>query len=130
MGTIFGKSFYTGDLEFNIGLNTKLFQWEYQIQDLTNLSQSPSWITVNELIPLPYLGVKYHWYDFKLYADVSTLAFSSAKSTSYQFGIDYRVVSGLYLSAGYMSEEFEVVEQLDKVDFQTDGYKFSFKYTF
>ena len=130
MTTLFGKSIYSGDIEFDIGLNTKLFQWKYQVQDLSDLSRASSWIKVNEFIPLPYLGIKYHWYNLKLYADMSTLAFSSAKSTSYQFGLDYRVVAGLYLSASYLSEEFKVLEDQDTIDFQTNGYKFSFKYAF
>jgi hypothetical protein len=130
MGSLFGKSIYSGDLEFDVGLNSKLFQWKYQVQDLSDVTRAPSWIEVNEFIPLPYFGIKYHWYDFKLYADISALAFSSAKSTSYQYGISYRVVSGLYLSAAYVSEEFEVVEDQDTIEFQTDGYKFSFMYAF
>jgi predicted porin len=130
MGKLFGKAIFTGDLEFDLGLNTKLFQWEYQVQDLTQLDKAPSWIKVSEFIPLPYIGIKYHWYNLKLYADVSSLAFSDAQSTSYQFGMAYRVVAGLYLSLNYMSEEFKVVEDQDTIDFQTDGYKFSFKYAF
>jgi hypothetical protein len=130
MMSLFGKAYYSGDLEFDIGLNTKLFMWKYQIQDLSKSTQAPSWIEVNELIPLPYFGVKYHLYNLKVYTDISTLAFSNAKSTSYQYGLSYRVVDGLYLSAAYFSEEFEVVENLDIVEFQTDGYKFSFKYAF
>lgn len=130
MSSFFGKPFYSGDLEFDVGLNTKLFMWKYQIEDLSAPTQVPSWIEVNELIPLPYFGIRYHLYDLKIYADISTLAFSSAKSTSFQYGISYRVVDGLSLSAGYLSEEFEAVEYKDSVVFQTDGYKFSVKYAF
>jgi len=117
-------------LEFDIGLDTKLLKWNYEVQDLTNTALSPSWIHVSEFIPLPYIGMKYYLYNFIMYADTSALAFSSAKSTSYQVGLDYRVVGGLYLSAAYIYEQFKVTEQQDIVDFKTAGYKFSFKYAF
>ena len=130
MKSLFGKSIYSGDFEFDIGFNTKLFMWKYQVQDLTKLTVSPSWIEVNELILLPYFGFRYYWYNFRLYSSFSALAFSSAKSTSYQYGVAYRVVDGLYLSVSYLSEEFKAVESRDTIDFQTDGYKFSVKYAF
>ena len=130
MTSWFGKSFYSGDMEFDIGLNTKLIKWNYEVQDLSDTTKSPSWIHVSEFIPLPYIGMKYYLYNLIMYADASALAFSSAKSTSYQVGLDYRVVGGLYLSAAYMYEQFKVLEQQDTVDFKTAGYKFSFKYAF
>ena len=130
MRSLLGKRIYSGDLELDVGLNTKFFLWEYEIQDLSNSSHYPSWIKVNELIPLPYLGVKYHLYNIKLYADLSTLSFSSVKSTSYQFGVSYRVVAGLYISTSYQSEFFLTSEDLNTIKYQTDGYKFSFKYAF
>ena len=130
MKSLFGKAIYSGDLEFDVGLNTKLFMWKYEVQDLTKPTVSPSWIEVNELIALPYFAFRYHWYDFKFYSSVSALAFSSAKSTSYQYGVAFRVVDGLFLSVSYLSEEFKAVESRDTVDFQTDGYKLSVKYAF
>ena len=130
MTSWFGKSFYSGDLEFDVGLNTKLLKWNYEVQDLTDTTKSPSWIHVNEFIPLPYIGMKYYLYNWIFYADTSALAFSSAKSTSYQIGLDYRVVGGLYLSGAYMYEQFKVVEKQDTVDYKTVGYKVSFKYAF
>lgn len=128
--SVFGKKYYSGDLEFDVGLSTKLFQWQYEVKDLTNLSRASSWIHVNEFIPLPYIGMKYFLYDLLIYANASDLAFSKAKSSDYQAGIDYRVVSGLYLSASYIYEQFKVVEKEDTVDFETSGYKLSFKYAF
>ena len=127
---LFGRNYYSGDLEFDVGLSTKLFMWQYEVQDLTNLSRASSWIHVNEFIPLPYIGIKYFLYDLRIYANVSDLAFSKAKSNSYQAGIDYRVVSGLSLSASYLYEQFKVAEKHDTVEFTTTGLKFSFKYAF
>ena len=127
---LFGRKYYSGDLEFDVGLSTKLFQWHYEMKDLTNLSRESSWIRVDEFVPLPYLGVKYFLYDLLIYANASDLAFSRAKSSSYHAGIDYRVVDGLYLSASYMYEQFKVVQEQDTVDFKTTGPKFSFKYAF
>ncbi len=127
---LFGTYYYTGDLEFDVGLDTKLVSWDFSIQDLTDLSKEQSWIEVSEFIPLPYLGINYYLYNLVVYANVSTLSFVDAKATSYQAGVDYRVVDGLYLSAGYLYEEFEAVEDLDTITFNTSGYKFSFKYAF
>ena len=127
---LFGRKFYTGDLEFDIGASTKLFQWYYEVKDLSDLSRDSSWIRVNEFIPLPYLGVKYFFYDLLLYANASDLAFSRAKSSDYQAGIDYKIVDGLSLSVSYIYEQFKVVQEQDTVDFKTTGYKFSFKYAF
>lgn len=130
MFSLFGKPFYSGDLEFDLGLNAKITRWNYQVQDLTNLSKTPSWIRVSEFIPLPYIGMRYYLYDLVLSADASALAFSRAQSATYQASVDYRAVKGLHLSAGYIYEEFKVLEKEDTVDFKTAGYKFSFKYTF
>ncbi|MEA2100108.1 MAG: hypothetical protein U9P72_08260 [Campylobacterota bacterium] len=127
---VFGKPYYTGDLEFHVGLNTKVIDWNFSIQDLTDLSKEESWIRVEEFIPLPYLGFNYYLYNLIVYANVSALSFVDAKATSYQAGLDYRVVEGLYLSAGYLFEEFKAVEKLDTITFNTSGYKLSFKYAF
>lgn len=128
--SFFDKPFYSGDIEFDIGVNTKLIKWNFQVQDLTDITKSPSWIHVNEFIPLPYIGMRYYLYHLIIYANGSALAFSRAKSTSYQVGADYNVVRGLYLSTGYMYEHSKVTEKEDTVDFKIAGYKFGFKYTF
>jgi len=128
--SIFSKKYYTGDLEFTVGLNTKVVNWDFMIQDLTDLSKESSWIKVEEFIPLPYLGFNYYLYNLRVYADISALSFVDAKATSYKAGVDYRVVDGLYLSAGYLYEQFKAVEDLDTITFNTSGYKFSFKYAF
>jgi len=127
---IFSKHYYTGDLEFDVGLNTKVVNWNLQIQDLTNLTKEKSWVKVEEFIPLPYLGINYYLYNLVISANISALSFVDAKASSYKADIDYRVVDGLYLSAGYLYEEFKAVEDLDTISFSTSGYKFSFKYAF
>jgi len=123
--SFFGGDFYSGDLEFDAGVNTKLLLWEFQVTDT-----SSSWIKVNTFIPLPYVGVKYYLYNLTLYGDTSILAFSKANSSSYRLGIDYKVVENLSFSAGYIYEQFEVLEEQDSVDFYTSGYKLSVKYAF
>jgi len=128
--TLFGTKYYSGDLEFNIGLSLKLFDWHYTIQNLEDLTQAPSWINTKALIPLPYLGVKYFLYDLTIYAEAEDLAFFDAKANTYQAGIDYRITSGLDLGVAYIAEEFRVIEEFDTVNFKTSGYKFSFKYSF
>ena len=124
------NKFYPGDIEFDIGINVKMLTWQYNIQDKTNLTISKSWITVNEFIPLPYFGFKYYRYNIILHGDISTLSFNRAKATSAQIALDYRLVSGLYLSCGYLYEKFDVVEDNDTVIFNASGIKFSFKYKF
>ena len=128
--SILGKRYYSGDFEFDIGVNAKVIDWKFNVQDAEDRTKSPSWITVNEYIPLPYLGFKYYLYDLTLYTDVSALAISKAKATSYQVGLDYIVIDSLYLSVGYLYEQFKAVEKLDTVEFETSGYKFGFKYIF
>jgi len=131
MYTLFGKHLYSGDLEYDIGLNIKSIDWKFNVQDTTSGSPtSPSWIRVKEFIPLPYIGFKYYLYNLMLYANVSALAISKASSTNFSLGVDYRMVKGSYISAGYIYENFNTVEKLDTVKFVTSGYKFSFKYKF
>jgi len=128
--TLFGKKYYSGDLEFDPGLSVKIIEWNLEIQDMTDITKDSSWINIAEFIPLPYLGVKYYLYDLMVSANVSALSFSKAKATSYQASVDYRVVDGLYLSAGYLYEQFKAVEDHDTINYKTSGYKVGFKYLF
>ncbi len=128
--SLFGKTFYSGDIEFDVGFNMKLVSWHYEVRDLKDLTIPSSWIKADILIPLPYIGFKYYIYDFIAYAHSSALSFSEAKSTNYQVGFDYRVIDSLYLSASYLSEQFKAVEKQDTIDFSTKGYKIGFKYAF
>ena len=128
--SLFGKKFYSGDIEFDIGINIKLISWHYEIQDLKDLTKSSSWVKADMFIPLPYLGFKYYLYDITAFAQSSALSFSEAKSTNYLLGIDYLVIDDLYLSVSYLYEQFKAVQRQDTVDFYTKGYKFGFKYAF
>ena len=127
---IFGKYYFSGDIELDIGVNVKMINWKFDIEDEVSLTQTPSWIRVDEFIPLPYLGVKYYLYDFVAYANISALSFREAKSISYQLGADYCVIDTLYLSVAYLSEQLESVEKKDTIEFDSSGYKLSFKYVF
>jgi len=128
--TLFGRNYYTGDVEFDVGFTTKLFHWHYKVKDLTDLSRKTAWIQANEFIPLPYIGIKYFLYRFHFYANANDLAFSRAKSSTYKVGIEYRVTPKLYLNSAYIDERFNVLEKQDTIKFRTAGYKFSFKYSF
>jgi len=127
---LFGKKYYSGDIEFDIGLNAKMITWKFNLQDAVDRTLPLSWITVDEYIPLPYLGFKYYLYNLIVHGEISALALSKAKSTSYKVGFDYRVIDNLYLSVGYLYEQFKAVEELDTIEFKTTGYKFGFKYVF
>jgi len=126
----FGMPFYSGDLEFDVGLNTHTFKWNFDIQNLSDLTQPPSWIRANAFIFSPYLGFKYYFYAFRLNASASVIAFSKVKSSVYKTSFDYTLIDDLYISAGYLYEEFKVQEQGDRINFITSGYTVSFKYTF
>ena len=128
--SVFGNKIYTGDLEFDVGINIKYLNWKYQVSDKMNLTRADSWIEIGQFISLPYLGVKYYRYNLLIYADISALSFQKAEATQLEFGIDYRMVDGLFLSMGYIYEDFDVLEDNDTVNFKTSGPKFSFKYAF
>jgi len=119
---------YTGDIEYNLGLNAKFINYRFDIEKSDTTLQS--FISVNSAIILPYAGMRYYWYDFILYGHASALSFSDAKATSYEFGVDYRIFDGLYVSASYMHEDFEATEKQDTVTFRSYGNKLSIKYNF
>lgn len=128
---LFGKIFYPGDIEFDIGANLKYINWHFNVKDADGESY---WDDVNSIIPLPYLGFKYYYYRFQAYANVSALSFSEAKSTNYEFGAAFKVIDDLYIEASYIYEGFEATVEknghIDKVDFNTAGNKVSFRYVF
>ncbi len=124
---LFSKPQYSGDIEFDIGMNVKLIDWTFNIKK-DNFSDG--WIKVNQFVALPYLGFKYYFYDLIVYGNISTLALNKVESSAYQIGVDYMIVEDLYLSVSYIDEHFEIVEDRDTVDFDTSGYKLSFKYRF
>ncbi len=127
---VFGKSLYSGDFEFDIGLDSKIIDYYFEVQDKTDLNKPTSWIKVDKFISLPYLGFKYYLYDFTLNTSASVISYNRAESLNYKIDADYRVVGGLYLTLGYLYEQFKVLEKEDTVKFKTTGYKLSFKYQF
>lgn len=128
--SIWRYKIYPGDISYSLGLNIKLINWYFQIIDRGILDAVPTFIRVNSSIPMPYIGMKYYYYNFRIFGDISTLSFSTAKSTNYQFGFEYKVIKDLFLSVSYKYEDFEATEKQDTINFKTSGNKFSFKYTF
>ncbi|MDY0252709.1 MAG: hypothetical protein RBQ96_06425 [Candidatus Methanomethylophilaceae archaeon] len=120
--------FYSGDIEYSLGVNAKTISYRFDIENEDG--SLPSFITVDALIPLPHAGVRYYWYDFVVYAHASALSFSDAKAMNYEYGLDYRLFNGFFISASYMHEEFEATERRDTVKFESYGNKFSVKYLF
>jgi len=119
---------YSGDIEYNFGINAKNISYRFDIEKSDGTL--PSFISVDSFIPLPYVGVKYYWYDFMFYAHGSALSFLDAKAIDYEAGLDYRLIEKFYVGASYMHEEFEATERQDTVYFKSYGAKLSFKYYF
>lgn len=119
---------YSGDLVYNLGVNAKLISYRFDIEQSD--ATLPSFISVDSFIPLPYAGVRYYWYDLSVYGHISALSFLDAKAMSYEYGVDYQLFKGFYLSASYMYEEFEATEKQDTVKFESYGNKFGVKYKF
>ena len=128
--SLLGQKLYTGDIEFDVGLNIKYLTWNFEIRDQIDTTRPSSWIHVNELVPLPYIGCKYYLYGFIVHAEGSALSFVEAKAMNYQVALSYRVIEGLSLSGAYLYEHFEAVEKNDTVKFTASGYKASFLYAF
>lgn len=125
------KKFYPGDFEFDLGLNVKYMN--YRINAVNNMNDenaTMSFIEVKQFVPLPYAGVKYYYYNFVFFANISTLGFSNAKASNYKYGVEYRIFGRIYTGVSYMNESFEAVEKDDKVTFSSSGTKFSVKYIF
>lgn len=126
--------FYPGDIDFYVGINLKIIDWKFEISDTPKSLEYKYWVHVAEKIPLPFIGFKYYYYNLRLYANASALSFSEAKSTNYEFGLDYRVIDSLYLNVSYLYEDFKATERrdsnIDIVEFKTVGNKFGFKYLF
>ena len=121
---------YSGDIDFSVGLNTKLVAWDFLIFDAKAQEPSYHWIRSDEIIFMPYIGFRYYLYRLRLFGNVSALSLSEAKSSYYEAGLDFRVIGSLYISASYLYEDFKVTELKDNIEFSTLGYKFGFKYRF
>lgn len=123
--------YYSGDIEFNLGVNIKYIDYTLKIKNnWTTVPEPYAFVNVNTFVALPYIGAKYYWYDFAILAEMSALSVSETKARHYQVGAEYRVYNDLFLNASYVHEDFQATEKKDKVDFKTYGTKFSFKYVF
>lgn len=121
---------YSGDIEYDLGVNVKCINYMIRIKDFTSDSDAYSYDRVNSILPMPYIGFKYFWYDFMVLGNVSAFSLDDTEFMSYQLSLDYRVLGNLYLSASYLYESFQALEKKDTVKFKTSGNKFSFKYKF
>ena len=128
--SFFSHHIYSGDLEFQLGVDTRFLDWQYTIQDRTNLSRSPSWIKAETVVPLVYVGVNYYFYNFGLEAQTSNLAISRSKIIEYNIGAKYRFGSSFYLKAGYLYSNIQFVQDDDEVDYTTSGVRVGFEYFF
>jgi len=126
----FNRSFYSGDIEFDIGANIKIIDYLIQMKDLNNPASAYRFDRVESTLILPYAGLKYYRYDLVLFANISSLSFAKSKATSYQFGVEYQVINNIYLGYGYMYEDFKATEKRDDINFKTAGNKFSIKFAF
>jgi len=123
--------YYTGDIEFNLGINMKYINYSFRIKNNdTNIPEPYAYVDINTFVAQPYIGMTYYWYDLAFFANGSALSISETKARNYQVGLDYRLYKDLYISASYVFEDFQATEKNDKVDFKTFGNKFTFKYIF
>ena len=120
---------YPGDIEYSVGINIEAIDWNFQIIDRDS-SDTFKFVNIVSAFPMPFLGMKYYYYKLTVYANASAIAFNEVKSTNYEAGVDYQVVKDVYLSASYMYDDFQTMEQSDTIRFKTAGSKFSFKYKF
>lgn len=125
------KSFYPGDISLDLGLNVKHMSYNIDVIDKTNETNATlNYIGVKQFVPLPYVGVKYYYYNLVLFANISAVGVGSVKASSYTYGAEYRIYGRIYAGIAYMSESFEAVEKDDTVTFSSKGTKFSVKYIF
>jgi len=124
--------FYSGDIQYFLGIDTKIINWKLNVDDKPTDKQH--WIHVTKNIPLPYVGFKYFYKNLRVFGNISALSFNIAKSTNYEFGLSYQVYKDLYLNGSYLYEDFQATESAgahtDNIDFRTSGNKFGFSYIF
>jgi hypothetical protein len=130
MVSLLGKSIYSGDLEFDIGVNIKMIDYILQMKDITKTDSIYMYDKVKSTILLPYAGFKYYRYGLVLFGNMSALSFADAKSTNYQFGAQYQILENIALGYSYMYEDFQATEKSDHINFKTAGNKFSLIYAF
>jgi len=125
-----GKYVYPGDLEFDIGVNLKNFDYTFQIRDLTDTQDEYRFDRIDGWVVLPFIQAKYYYYRISLYANMSMLSYGVANTTTYNYGFDWKIIDRLYFGFSTMYERVEAKEKDDVIMFKLDGNKFSFKYIF
>ncbi len=128
--SIFSHHFYSGDLEFQLGIDSRFLKWRYTIKDRTDPTRSPSWIEAQTVVPLVYLGMNYYFYNFVVEAQTSNLAISRSKIIEYNVGMKYRFGNSFYIKAGYLYSNIQFVHNDDEVDYTTRGTRVGFEYFF
>ena len=128
--SIFSFTFYTGDLEFQLGIDTKLLQWKYSIFDRGDLSRSPAWVQAQAVVPQVYFSANYYFYNLVLEAQTSNLAISDSKIIEYSLDAKYLFGDALYLKVGYLYSNIQVVHNNDEIDYKATGMKVGFEYLF
>lgn len=125
------RNFYPGDVALDLGINVKRMDYRIDVIDKSNDNNATlNYIEVKQFVPLPYVGVKYYYYNLILFANISALGVGSIQANNYTYGAEYRVYNRIYTGLAYMNESFEAVEKDDTVTFSSKGTKFSVKYIF
>ena len=126
----FSWEFYSGDLEFLLGIDAKFVDWKYTIKDRSDLTRSPAWVRSQTVIPQVFLGIGYYLYNFVFEAQTSNIAFSTSKLIEYSADAKYRFGDSFYLKAGYLFSKIHFVHDDDEVDYKTKGVRVGFEYIF
>lgn len=117
----FGRQLYTGDLYFDIGVNLKNIDYRFEVRQNGITDPENDFISVKSNILMPYIGLKYRIGYLTIYGDVSTLALGDVKANSFKGALEYRIYKNIAINGGYMYEDFEATEKLDKVNFKAGG---------
>jgi len=125
------RKIYVGDIEIDLGLNVKYMVYGFRAKNNPAVKDAPvNYIDVKQFVALPYLGVRYYYYNLILHANISVLGVGRVQASNYMYGAEYRIYKRVYLGAAYFNESFKAVEKEDTVKFSTNGAKFSIKYIF
>ena len=125
------RKIYPGDIELDLGFTIKNMIYALKVTDKEKPKDTPiNYIDVKQFVALPYLGLRYYYYNLILHADISTLGVGRVQASNYSYGAEYRVYKKIYLGVAYLNESFKAVEKEDTVTFSTSGTKFSMKYLF
>jgi len=128
--TLGKKRRYLGTIEYDLGFNTKYMSYNFHAKDNNNTNTPKDFLDVTQFILLPHVGVRYYYYKFVAYANISAMGFDEVKAYDYSYGVEYRTINRIYVSAGVISESFQATEKRDTITFASKGLKLSVKYIF